>query len=140
MPCCMLRVLGDSFSADSFLANARLPVSSQFTKGGRSHMRSRTSSTSGFNCEVSTAETLSEQVKDAMKFLEQFQDDLARIAAIPTVESFYLDFGYDCRLNDSDVIVQKDFLPAELLRLVGLLGMGVCLTLFPALKPEHDAD
>jgi hypothetical protein len=108
----MLRVLGDCFSPENFLATARLPVSPRFTKGEQTDHRRRPSSTGGFNCEISSnAATLREQAKDSLTFLEHYYDDLACASTMPTVESSFSDFEYDLRPNGADVTVQRDSLP-----------------------------
>lgn len=43
----------------------------------------------------------------------------------------YLDFGYYLRLDGQRVLVQCDFLPSELLKLAGELGIGIELSLYP---------
>lgn len=61
-----------------------------------------------------------------------FYKDLKQLSTLETVESCYLDFGYECRITESDV-VQTEFLPADFLRLAGTLDVGVYLSLFSAI-------
>jgi hypothetical protein len=132
VPACILHVLGDNFSPDDFLAKSKLPVLSCFLKGTARPGRARAATTSGFTCQIgSDNATFSEQTEHSLAFLKTFQRELAPISSMPAVESFYLELAYDCRLNDSDCVVQRDFLPAELLAIAGGLGVGICLTLFP---------
>ena len=129
----MLRVLGDAFDPDEFLATARLPVCSKFRKGEQASSRGRLYETSGFNCVASRdTEELHEQVPDAIAFLTTHADDLRTLADINGIESKFLDFGYACRLGSNGVALQGDYLPPELLRLAGSLGIGIALSLYPA--------
>jgi hypothetical protein len=93
--------------------------------------------TNGFCCEVSVDGTrFEQQTRDAASFLKRHRGDLERLKRVNTVEAVYLDFGHECRLDNSSVCVQSDFLPTELLFLAGALGIGICLSLYP--RPEHE--
>jgi hypothetical protein len=139
MPGCVLRVLGDLFEPERFLANTSLIPYVCFQKGCPAMSGNKPiggyAHTSGFCCEVSAADaSFEEQTRDAISFLGQHQKDLELLKHIDTLESAYLDFGYECRLNDTSVCVQGDFLPSELLSLAGNLGIGICLSLYPRLE------
>jgi hypothetical protein len=83
-------------------------------------------------CDVSSADgVLADQVIDAIAFLRRHYDDLVRLGGVPDVEAISIDFGYDCRIDGETVVVQFDYLPPELLRLVGELGIGIDLSLYP---------
>jgi hypothetical protein len=90
----------------------------------------------GFKCDVSSAcGELADQVIDAIAFLQRHYDDLARLKGDPAVESMDIDFGYNLRIDGEEVVVQYDYLPPELLRLAGELGLGIKLSLWP--RPEE---
>lgn len=128
---CLLRVVGDEFDPIEFLFASNLSAYTIFARGERSANRLKVAESSGFGCEVGCG-SLEEQIKQATAFLTQHENDLRRISATSTVESCYLDFAYDCRLDGSAVAIQRDYLPSELLRLCGELKIGICLTLtFP---------
>ena len=132
---CFLRVLGDAFDPESFLQTAKLSSFSVFRKGYLSGRQPRPHQTSGFSCEVSSSDTnLQTQINEAIKFIRRYRDDLIRLRNDATVESCYLDFANDCRLNELTVCVQRDFLPSELLFAAGECGLGICLTQFPTLS------
>jgi len=83
---------------------------------------------SGFGVEASTVfGDLQKQCRGASAFLRKFRTDLARLRSFPGVSDVWLDFGYLRR----DVAVQSDWLPADLVALIGALGLDVCLTLYP---------
>lgn len=71
---------------------------------------------------------LSGQVNEATVFLETHRDEIVRLAAYPGVEGcLVLDFGVARR----DVYVQCDYLPPELVRLAGELGLGIEISRYP---------
>ncbi len=45
-----------------------------------------------------------------------------------------IDFGYYSRIDGHHVVVQCDFLPAQLLRLAGELRIGFELSLYPKVE------
>lgn len=137
MPGCVLHVHGEAFDPAAFLATASLQPYDSFRKGDRRFPQSRRSpkvwEVGGFKCLVSDREgDLAGQVADAIAFLTRNHDDLVRLSGFP-VESAYLDFGYDCRLGE-EVHIQCEWLPPELLRLAGKLGLAIELSLYPALR------
>ncbi len=131
---CVIRVLGDEFDPEPFLATATFTPSSVFRKGELRAGRRRPATTSGFTCEVASGE-FNEQVRLVSEFISQHAVDLKRLSSATTVESFFVDFAYDCRLDDESVMVQRDFLPTEFIRLAVQVGIGIGLTLY---KPVSD--
>ena len=98
------------------------------THKGEPKRKGKRSKCSGFSVEVSSAfGDLSKECRDAVAFLSEFHADLARLGKFKGVTDLWLDFGYLRR----DVAVQSDTLPADLLCLVGSLGLEICLTLYP---------
>jgi hypothetical protein len=133
----MLRVLGDSFQPREFLKGTGLMPCSVFVKGDTSESRRRPSQTSGFNCAVSSdSASFEKQVEDALAFFKANSTDLERLHLRKDIESMYLDFAYECRLDDEVVAVQREYLPVELLRRAGELGLGIALTHLPSRQEE----
>jgi len=133
MPGVVLHVFGEAFDPRPILAEVSLRPYSKFRQGDKlfpDNPRSeRRHQAGGFLCDVSSADgILADEVKDAILFLRRHYDDLARLAGIPDVELMRLDFGY---YRQDDVMVQCDYLPPELLRLAGELGIGIMLLHFP---------
>ena len=127
MPGCILHATGPKFDVDAFLADSPLKPYRVFHRGERRRKGKRWG-LSGFGVEASTAfGDLQKQCRRASAFLRKFQADLVRLRGFPGVSDVWLDFGYLRR----DVAVQADWLPSDLLRLIGALGFDVCLTLYP---------
>jgi hypothetical protein len=126
---CVLRVIGQDFDPDAFLAESALSGATVFhredatvpaaTDAGR-----RTAS--GFNAPVSRAgfDDLDAQVQDAVKFLRIHEDELRRLSGFPGVEEVCIDFG----IRRRDVSAQTDVFPAELLWQAGALDIDLVVT------------
>jgi len=139
---CVLRVSGDRFEPESFLANASLVPYLRFQKGGPPMSGDRIvggpSRTSGFCCEVSPdGSSFEQQTRDAISFLTRYRTEIEQLRRLDTVKSLVLDFGYECRLNNESVCVQSDLLPNELLHLAGSLGLNISLSLYPLLDRSN---
>lgn len=93
--------------------------------------RAKPAATSGFNCDLGEG-SLEELVDLATNFLMLHAEDLKRISNIADVESCYVDFAYDCRLDDQSAIIQRDYFPAKFVSVAGEIGLGLCLTLCSA--------
>jgi hypothetical protein len=140
MPGAVLHVVGEAFDPRPTLVGMSLEPYSEFRKGEkyfpddpRSERRHRVG---GFKCDVSAVDgVLADEVIDAIAFLRRHYDDLARLGNIPEVESMYIDFGHYLRIDEETVVAQSDFLPPALLKLAGVLGIGIELSLYP--KPEE---
>jgi hypothetical protein len=74
------------------------------------------------------------QKSEAIAFLRDHADVLRRIMAHPGVEDGYLDFGIARKEN---VFSQCDFLPAELLKAAGDLGLGIEISHYPVRDDEE---
>ncbi len=136
MPGCVLRVAGKFFDPDAFLQVATLHAYTVWHRGeAMAETGSRASRMwehSGFCCDVSEVDgDLRGQLRDAEAFLMRFQNDLAHLTALPTVNECQLDFGFDCRLGDGNVAVQGEYLPVSFLQLAGQLKVAVALSLYP---------
>ena len=135
--CCVLRVLGDEFDPEVFFRTSKLIAYTVFRKGELIPGPRKISPTGGFGCDVGTG-SLAEQIEMACRFIDRHKEELIGISANRTVEEFFIDFAYECRLKDGSVIIQCDFLPAEFIRLAGCVGMGVCLSLSKAMEGDTD--
>ena len=67
------------------------------------------------------------QVVEATEFLQREFEQVQRLCQWPGVEGVTLDFGIARR----DVVVQCDVLPPALVRVAGLLGLGIELSQYP---------
>jgi hypothetical protein len=88
----------------------------------------------GFSCDVSKKEWVDVkwQIEDAYQFLLKHESELMALVTDCRVDDIRLDLPYYCRL-DEQIFVQCDYFPANFLRLVGELGVGLELSLyFPA--------
>ena len=130
MPC-VLRVAGAAFDVHRFLRDSPFAPVKVWKRGeerGPGGRRgSRTSQDSGFNLDVSAVafEDSVTQIKEAIAFLATNRIELARLMSFSGVESATLDFGLQLK---PDAPVQSDYVPPELLRLAGELGIGVQLS------------
>ena len=132
---CVLRVTGSNFDVEEFLRTSGLHPYMAYKAGDpRAPFRSDGSvySTSGFRVEVSHAawSNLPGQVSDACAFLERHAGELRALAALATVEDMRLDFPIELRIGQN-VVAQFDYLPPELIKAAGALGMGIELSTYP---------
>jgi hypothetical protein len=139
MPGCILRVVGQAFEPETILAGLSLRPYAIFRRGDKCFPESQRSEKlhdfGGFKCDVSSPDdNLAGQVIEAITFLSEHYEDLAQLASVPAIEAKYLDFGYCCRLDSKRCCVQCDYLPADLLRLCGELGIGIELSLYPPMQ------
>ncbi|GJM22832.1 MAG: hypothetical protein DHS20C15_27470 [Planctomycetota bacterium] len=70
------------------------------------------------------------QVEDALRFLGEHESALKRVARLPGLDWFVLDFPSELRIGTDDVVVQTDAFPAPLLRAAGEIGLGIELTTY----------
>jgi hypothetical protein len=138
----VLRAYGADFDVDAFLAGCTLPVCAVKRRGepalpasqpnGRRHERS------GVHVSASDADfgEFPRQVAEAAAFLQTEAEQVRRLCEWPGIEDVTLDFGVERR----DVAVQCDFLPPELVRLAGSLGLGIELSQYPPLQEAKDAE
>jgi hypothetical protein len=134
---CVLRVIGTAFDVDAYLKDSRLVASVVFRRGeprvtGQPEGPWRAAS--GFNVAVSdaTVNDLAAQVRDALRFLREHEDDLRRLASYPGMEEMCLDFAVQRR----DVIAQSDLFPAELLWQAGALDIDLVVTHYAMAQGE----
>jgi len=119
---CVMRV-GGSFDVEALCRATSLPIIAKHRAGEPRRPGSAPSALSSVNVSVSDAafDSLSNQVDDAMTFLEKRSEDVRRLVAFPGVRDVTLDFGVKRR----DVAAQSDSFPARLVSLAGVLGVGI---------------
>ena len=128
--CCVLKVFGEQFNVDAFLADCSLRPVSHIRRGQTSLLRkSRKHLQSGCVFSISRGfGKLEKHTKAATKHLLQHREEIVRLVQFPGVTAAYLDFGYDRRVG---VVVQSDHLPKELIKLAGELGLSIEMSLYP---------
>ena len=132
MPGCVLRVSGDDFRVDAFLADSNFRPYHVHHRGDIAR-RSDRFIDSGISLDVSSADgDLDAEITDAIGFLSTHEAELQRLRDFPGVTDMRLDFGYYCR----HVAAQFDYLPPDLLARAGKLGIGIELSLYAAPRPE----
>lgn len=134
---CVLRAIGTAFDVDAYLQDSRLVPTPIFRRGeprlpGQPDGPKR--GASGFNVVVSDASVndLAAQVRDALRFLGEHEDDLRRLGSYPGVEEMCLDFAIQRR----DVVAQSDLFPAELLWQAGALDIDLVVTHYAIAEEE----
>jgi hypothetical protein len=129
---CVLRVYGEGFDIDGFLRKSDLIPLVVSRKGearlGSSRIQ-RQEEASGMNVSVSRRAfgDLAGQVEDAVDFLSQNRNELQRLSSFPGVQTILLDFPTE----DRDSFVVRNTFPARLLILMGELGIGLTLSVYP---------
>jgi hypothetical protein len=131
---CVLRVSGERFDPDAFLASSTFVPTKVFHRGDSSALRSRgPSKASGFVVPVSDRSwaDLQGQIDDGVAFLRTNKAELLRLASDTTVEDVRLDFPMSLRLDGENVMAQFDYLPPALIAEAGPLKIGIELSLYP---------
>src|ERR1022692_4130921 len=131
---CVLRVSGERFDPDAFLASSAFVPTKVFHRGEPSVLRSRgPSKSSGFLVPVSDGSwaDLQGQVDDGVAFLRKNKAELLRLAGDTTVDDVRLDFPTKLRLDGENVMAQFDYLPPALIAEAGPLKIGIELSLYP---------
>ena len=135
---CVLRAIGAAFDVEAFLAESPLRPEAVYRKGDRVFAnlpKGPMRFDSGFNLTVSEAgmDDLPGQVREAIAFLDENEDELRRLGACEGVDAVGLDFG----LRRRDVAAQSDLLPAELLWRAGALDIDITVSHY-AVADEPD--
>ena len=131
MPGCILHVVGKELDPEGALLHLALEPYLKFRRG--ENLYGRICDKGGFRCNVSSSDGIfSQEIADAIEFLIRHENDLRKLGSEPDVEEMSLDFGYHLRIDGERIIFQKDFLPPEILRWCGSLGIGIYLSLYPA--------
>ncbi len=129
----VLRASGKDFDVDALLAVSSLRPTAVWRRGEPRAPKSNPSgpvrTTTGLNIPTSNAgfHELQRQISETIEFLQVEAAQIRQLVAWPGVEGAVLDFGIERR----DVYVQCDYLPADLIRLAGELGLGIELSQYP---------
>jgi hypothetical protein len=136
---CVLRAHGEAFKVSEFLSSSSLEPDTIYEKGapvasGKKNGSTRTSS--GFSLTVSNADfsDLEAQIRDAILFLDEYEDELRRLGSFSGVEGISLDFGVQRR----EVAVQTDVFPSDLLWRAGALDIWLAITHYPVAEEKAD--
>lgn len=127
MPGCVLRASGESFRPHKFLDDSAFVPCNIFLKGERK-ANERVWDSSGFTVVVSEGpdDDLAQQIREACEFLRRHEEELARLMKCAGLEEAWLDFG----VSRKDGFMHSSYLPPELLRLAGALGLGVEISIY----------
>lgn len=142
---CVMRVAGRNFDPEAFLAATELTADLVYHAGETKSLASRPDGKrredSGFTISVSDASwgDLAEQVRHAVRFVQEHHDVLARLRSTPGVEDMRLDFPVELRIGRNDVVFQSDYFPPELVSLAGALGFGLELSIYPRDVEQPDS-
>ena len=115
---CVLRIDVDGSELNHLLEQSAMPPYRVDRKGEPSCIH--------FNVSDADFNDLKLQIVDAISFLKRNEDVLKYVMGHDGVSGGELDFGVERR----DVAVQVDRLPPELLRLAGLIDIGVTLSYY----------
>jgi hypothetical protein len=134
---CVLRVSGRGFDPGLYLSQSRLTAHKVFRAGeprSTSRPQGRPCEVSGLVVEVSrrSGAYLFDQVADAIGFLEEHEQDIAKLRMAPGVDDMRLDFQVDLRIDRDKVMAQFDYFPPKLVSRAGALGLGLEISIYPA--------
>jgi hypothetical protein len=127
---CVLRIGGAQLDADALARSIGLPIYRVDRKGEPGRPRSRgVYEASAVHLDVSEAafSDLQAQVGDAIAFLTKNSSALSAAIQFPGVERATLDFAVGAK----DVAIDSKYLPPELMRRAGDLGIGIELSIYP---------
>ena len=130
---CILRAHGTEFDVAGFVEASAIRPDTVYEKGdpiAPGHSDGATRSSSGFSLTVSTHEDLEQEIRDAIAFLDEYEDDLRNLGSFEGVDGISLDFNIRWR----DVAAQTDVFPSDLLWRVGALDIWLAVTHFPAIE------
>lgn len=125
---CVLRVSSETFRVDDFLAASSLQPCDVYRRGELKTHKGKLYDRSGFTVVISEADgdDLPGQIRDAVAFLEQNEEEVARLGNTVGTENIVLDFG----IWRKPVFTQYSYFPAQLLSLAGRLGVGIELSIY----------
>jgi hypothetical protein len=127
---CVLRIGGKELDVDALAENLTLPAYRVDRNGELRPLRSRgVFDESTIHVDVSGADfaDLPTQVVDAIRFLTANVDALRTAVRFPGVRHATLDFAVESK----DVAIDSSYLPPDLLRRAGELGVGIELSVYP---------
>ena len=136
---CVFRAAGSDFDVDEYLKGSCIVPLLVVRRGdmhGPSNSREM-SEFSGFTANVSERECsdLDGQINDAKIFIEKNMTDLQTLQSIQTVENIRFDFSYQLKIgkkiDGQEILLQSEYLPSDLLKAAGNLGISIELSLYP---------
>jgi hypothetical protein len=127
MPACILRVAGSTAKVRRFLCLARLKPYRVFWKGDLRH-GGRVVQQSGFSIELSSAEGLPDQARQAIRFARRHKADLDLITQLG-FRTVSIDFGLHDRATD-DRPWPTYAVPVAISRLAAGLGATIDLSFY----------
>jgi hypothetical protein len=133
---CVLRIGGDQLDADGLARSIALPNYRIDRKGEPRQLRSRgifEMSTVHFDVSEAAFADLPTQIEDAIAFLTKHAGALSAAIQFPGVERATLDFAVEAK----DVAIDSKYLPPELMRRAGELGIGIELSIYPSGEPAN---
>lgn len=133
---CVLRVTGKRFDADLHLGLSGLTACRVFRAGeprSQSKPEGKRNEVSGFTVDVSrySGADFTGQVIDAIAFLKEHEQVIAKLRSSPGVDDIRLDFPIDLRIDRHNIMAQFEYFPPELVSLAGLLGLGLEMSIYP---------
>jgi hypothetical protein len=133
---CVLQISGKNLDLDSFLAKSRLKPYKKGYKGDtqfRNKPDGKKLSESYITFLASNAdfEDLSSQIRDTIKFLKKNRKGLSYVSKVKGIDSAFLHFGIDLRIDKENILVQTDIFPSELLKVAGDLKIDIAFSIYP---------
>jgi hypothetical protein len=139
---CVLHVTSETTSFAVFLRDTGFPAYKSHEKGEVSAIGKRKPYENyGFSSDVSECDwnNLAGQIEDANAFLRMHERNLRNLLSSHEIADIRLDFPYSCRLGEN-TFMQCDYLPPELLKLAGDLGIGIELSHYPPTDEEENSE
>ena len=135
---CILRIVGKDFDVDAFILKSEIAPYKRFYKGDPKYQSKPDGAkldNSGCIIELSNADfhNFAQQLKDATAYLTQHKEKFKLINNFPGIDYSILDFGLE---NDDIKFIQTYYLPNDLLKIVGELGLSIELSLYQSEKSE----
>jgi hypothetical protein len=127
---CVLRIGGVQLDVEALLHRVALSAYRVDRKGSPRRLRNRgVFEESTIHGDVSDADfaDLAKQVADAIRFLEANAEAVRAAVRFPGVGRATLDFA----IASKDVAIDSSYLPPDLLRIAGELGVGIELSTYP---------
>jgi hypothetical protein len=127
---CVLRASGCHFEPDEFLKGSTLHAIKVWRKGEPRKSGRGIRDCSGMNIAVSGSDLADfrQQMLEATGFLQSHRSELLRLVAFPGIEEAGIDFATSWK---SDVVTQTDYLPPDLIRVAGEIGLAIEISHYP---------
>lgn len=125
---CVLHVRSKTMSFSDFVEVSNLPIYRTHEKGDSTiNPKVSLRKDYGFSCDVSNREwnDFNGQVEDAISFLNTYLPELKKLSAQYDIDDIRLDFPIESRLMKMDLFSQCDYLPPEIIKLSGEIGLGI---------------